>query len=168
MSYKAITAQVHIGATVQQTVLNTAETTTINIPLSPVDRQIFVVTDLFITGDTAEPVAGTRSVVMVTVSKTDTGLANINNPDVIGQKRFTCYGGATEFSAIVDDIGTQMNTTGTKADHLMIIATDNAFLTVDSSNAAVQLYDAQCRLSGFFAKADSDTYNALVISEIGA
>ena len=166
MGLKAITELVHIGESVTQTVLNTAATEEISIPLSPVDRQVSVVTDVLITSDTPEPVPATRSTLIVTVSKTNTGTANINNSDVISQKRMTCYGGAAEFSAVLDDIGNMQNSTGGKRDYLMIIATENAFITVDSTNAAAQLSDAQCRITGYFASADVSTYNALILSEL--
>ncbi len=166
MALKQITDLVNIGGAVTESAANTYTEAIVNINLSPVDRQVFVITDVQFTSFEPDPILATVTEVQVQLSKTpQTGLIGANNPDLVSRTQKIVYGGAAEFSAFETDFRHQSASTGGRNDYLMILATEDAHLAVVGvNNAGVK--QAQCRITGYFATADAATYNSLVLSEL--
>ena len=166
MGLKQITDLVNIGGTVTESAANTFTETTIGINLSPVNRQVFVITDVSFTSGEPERIGATTTALTYQVTKTtQTAIIGANNPDLIASQQKFIFGGATEFAwAETDFSGTQVSTGG-RNDYLMILATEDAFISVVGlANAGP--HGADCRLTGYFATADASTYQALVLSEL--
>ena len=128
---------------------------------------MFVITDVAFTSTEPSMVPGTQSTVSMQVTKTSqTGLIGADSPDLISRNQKHMFGGAAEFSPLETDFGGGGQTsTGGKNDYLMILATEDAFISVVGvANTAVSA--AQCRVTGYFATADASTYQALVLSEL--
>jgi hypothetical protein len=167
MAIKQITSLVNIGGVVTESAANTYTEATIGINLSPVDRQVFVITDVAFTSGEPESIPATRTALTFQVTKTtQTGIIGAANPDLIASSQKFLFGGAAEFSWGETDFGTNgSNSTGSKNDYLMILATEDAFIGCVGLNN-VQPHGAECRVTGYFATADASTYQALVLSEL--
>jgi hypothetical protein len=167
MGLKQITDLVNIGGTVTETAANTFTEAQIGINLSPVNRQVFVITDVSFTSTQPELIAATQTAVSYQVTKTrQTTLIRANDPDLISSQQKFVFSGVTEHNfAEVDFAGTQQSTGG-RNDYLMILATEDAFISCMGQNN-VAAASAECRLTGYFATADAATYQALVLSELG-
>ncbi|GAH46594.1 unnamed protein product [marine sediment metagenome] len=166
MGLKQITDLVNIGGSVTETVAGTFAETQIGINLSPVNRQVFVITDVAFTSGEPERIPVTTTVVSYQVTKTtQTGMIGASNSDLISSQQKFVFGGAAEFAwAETDFSGTQASTGG-RNDYLMILATEDAFISVVGlGNVGVK--GADVRVTGYFATADASTYQALVLSEL--
>jgi len=166
MAIKQITSLVNIGGVVTESAVNTFTETTIGINLSPVDRQVFVITDIAFTSSEPQQVVGTSTFVKYQVTKvTQTGMVGANNPDLISASSKHLFAGAAEFSWAETDFGSPQASTGGRNDYLMILATEDAFISVlGDNNLATRT--AAVRITGYFATADASTYQALVLSEL--
>lgn len=167
MAIKQITSLVNIGGKVTESAANTYTETTIGINLSPVDRQVFVITDVAFTSGEPESIPATRTALTYQVTKTSqTDIIGAQNPDLISVGQKFIQGGAAEFSWFETDFGGGGQTsTGGRNDYLMILATEDAFIGVVGMNNAIA-HAAACRVTGYFATADASTYQALVLSEL--
>ena len=166
MAIKQITSLVNIGGNVTESAANTFTEAVIGINLSPVDRQVFVITDVSFTSSEPQVIPGTSTFVKYQVTKTaQTGMLGAANPDLVSAASKHLFAGAAEFSWAETDFGSQQNSTGGRNDYLMILATEDAFISVlgDNNTAA---RTAQVRVTGYFATADASTYQALVLSEL--
>jgi len=166
MAIKQITSLVNIGGTVTESAANTFTEAQIGINLSPVDRQVFVITDVAFTSQEPSRVPATLTELAYQVTKTSqTAIISANNPDLVSRAQKLCSGGAAEFSFFETDFGQNQNTTGDRNDYLMILATEDAFIGVaGTANTAAK--SADVRVTGYFATADASTYQALVLSEL--
>lgn len=166
MGLKQITDLVNIGGAVTESGANTFTEAIVNINLSPVDRQVFVITDVQFTSLEPDPIPGAVTQVNMQVAKTpQTGMLTANSPDLISRSQKLVYGGAAEFSAFETDFKGTSASTGGRNDYLMILATEDAHIgVVGFANANPK--NAQCRITGYFAVADAATYNSLVLSEL--
>jgi len=166
MAIKQITSLVNIGGSISESAVNVFTEATIGINLSPVDRQVFVITDVAFTSSEPEVVPGTSTQVNFQVTKTSqTGMINANNPDLISRGSKHLFAAAGLMTWAETDFGTTQNTTGGRNDYLMILATEDAFVSVVGANN-VAVRSAECRVTGYFATADASTYQALVLSEL--
>jgi len=166
MAIKQITSLVNIGGSISESVVNTFTESTIGINLSPVDRQVFVITDVAFTSSEPDVIPGTSTKVEFQVTKTSqTGMVTANNPDLISRGSKHLFAAAGIMAWAETDFGTQQNSTGSRNDYLMILATEDAFVSVVGANN-VNVRSAECRVTGYFATADASTYQALVLSEL--
>ena len=166
MAIKQITSLVNIGGTVTESAANTFTEAVIGINLSPVDRQVFVITDVSFTSSEPQQVPATSTFVKYQVTKvSQTSMLGASSPDLISASSKFLFAGAGEFSWAETDFGGTQASTGGRNDYLMILATEDAFISVlgDNNTAA---RSAQVRVTGYFATADSSTYQALVLSEL--
>jgi hypothetical protein len=162
---KRITAQVAIGGSVQESAANTFTEAVIQIPLSPVDRQGFVIQECYIMSSEPSSVAGITCTQDVRVSKTSqTGLINVDNPMLISaQQKLVNWQGASTDSNMWDlAIGP---TSEGQSDYITILATTDAYISINGvGNLAAK--HAEVRLVGYFAELSSNEYNALVLDEL--
>lgn len=162
---KRITAQVAIGGTVTETGPNTFTEAIIQIPLSPVDRQGFVVQECYLMTQEPSSIAGLVCSIDCRVTKTSqTSLINVNDPMMItsAQKLVNFTGASTDSNLFDMAIGP---TSEGQSDYITILATTNAFIQVlGLNNNTAKKCDV--RLVGYFAELTSDQYNALVLDEL--
>ncbi len=166
MGLKQITDLVNIGANVNESAAGVYTESTVGINLSPVDRQVFVITDVSFTATNPERIPNTMTQNIVQVCKTtQTAIIGANDSDLISRTERNIYGGGAEFSGQELDFSGTQASTGGKNDYLMILATEDAFLGI-LGTANVGTMWGQVRITGFYATADAATYNALVLSEL--
>ena len=168
MGFKKTSELLNIGLSVTESAANTYTSQEVQLPLSSLDREVFVVTDIIVDANIPDLVAGTNTTVSVQVTRTEeTAMRSINNPTSLGRcdERF--------FNPIPGELayvpsstpGQVRSASGSPQDYIGIIATPNAYIAVQGSGNATAKFGA-ARITGYRAKADADTYAALVTEEI--
>jgi len=92
-------------------------------------------------------------------------MVGANNPDLISSGAKFLFADAASHTWGETDFAQQQTSTGGRNDYLMILATEDAFISVVGV-ANITERTAHCRITGYFATADASTYQALVLSEL--
>jgi len=165
--FKRTSQLLNLGASVDLTDGSTTSSTH-SLPLSTLDREIFVVTDYMIElpnfGLDAAPNGSIN--VQVMINKTKTTLTNISDPNCVARRFHMTDQGAT--GAISEDFAfpTQA-TSGGAADYIAVIATPDFEMVGRLTSTTGGLSgSAHARIQGFRAVASSDLYAALVTEEL--
>lgn len=167
MAFKKTSEPLNIGADLDL-VDGTPASKTVSLPLSSLDREVFIVTDIQMDNEALPvPAAPGTSIFLASVNKTSTNVEGINNPNCLGNIRRDVESTLTA-SVFQESFHPQESSTGTNTDYIGIIATPNfvlsgSYATTAGGAANRKVY---CRITGFRAKADADTYAALVTEEI--
>lgn len=169
MSFKKTSAIFNVGASVTESAANTYTQAQVTLPLSSLDREVFILTDVQMSGGNVATAPGGVGSSDVQVTKTSqANLLTIADPDVIGRMSIKLDDSAGLGPAVVEDRhpGNSFST-GTDRDYLAVIATPNFFISTASVGQAAPL-SAAARLTGYRAKATADTYAALVTEELNS
>jgi hypothetical protein len=162
---KRITSQVAIGGSIVESAANTFTEATIHIPLSPVDRQGFVIQECYIMSLEPLPVAGLASSMNVRVTKSSQdAITTLVNPMLVSAQEKICYFTGASSDMFQTDMLVGPTSEG-QADYITILATTDAFIQIQGLNNPVPL-EASVRLVGYYAELTSDEYNALVLDEL--
>ena len=154
-----------IGFQTIEAAANKFTESSVDLNLSPLDKEVFVVTAINIDPFTPEAIQGTDTSVTCAVTTTSqTGIVGLENSNclAIGQNIIKSYAGA--------DAGVAFSTTGLETppallEYLGVIATNDFFVGVEGSNN-VNAKGVSGKLYGYRAKATADVYAALVQSEV--
>ncbi len=171
MSIKQTSQPLNIGATIDL-VDGTPANLLVTLPLSSLDREVFVVTDIQMD---SEPLpmptaAGNQTSIDASVNKTSTSVLKINSPNCVGSLKRRIIESALPTGGAIyqDSYSPSEASTGTMADYLTVIATPNFVIAGSygttaggASNRAVFV-----RVTGYRAVANADTYAALVTEEL--
>jgi hypothetical protein len=167
MALKKSSETVSISSTVTEAAANTFTQTNVPLPLSPLDKEVFVVTMVNLDPDAPDSVVGTSTDVNVSITTTNTGaVGTIANSQVLAAARsqIICNGGMTADGGIPfsreDPLAADPN-----SGYVGIIATDDFFLNIAGTNNG-NPKTCRARIYGYRAKADAATYAALVQSEL--
>ena len=142
--------------------------TEISLPLDSLNREGVLVHAVYFTVDEPERIVNSVSTVTCQLTATSkTGLVGANDANLIARKQTYITGGAAEFSGphVVDLIG-DIAPYSTD-DNLMIIATDNVYLALNSV-AQVAAKAGQFRMVCSRIKLSADAYAALVTNELSS
>ena len=165
MTMKRTSSDIQISSRAAQTALNTFNQIEVDLSLSPLDNEIFVVTGLDLDTSPPDAVAGVDTDCQSYVSTTSqTGAVGIDSVNVLGANRLNIK--AAGFAD--GGVGfTQRGGVAPTGDLGIIgyIATNNFFVGIDSTNCTT-LQSANVRVYGYRARADAATYAALVQSEV--
>jgi hypothetical protein len=166
MGFKKASELIMISGRVSETAANTFTQLEVSLDLDPISREIFVVTDCVLDPDVPNTVAAQTTLTAASLSTTSrTSVGGIGNSEVIQHVIDRVFGGAAEFNFARTAMPNELNTTGTTRDYLAIISTSNFFAQIEGQNNTAAR-GASFRVSGYRAKADADTYAALVASEV--
>lgn len=167
MAFKRTSEPLNIGTSLDL-VDGTPAEKEVTLPLSSLDREIFVVTDVQIDNEALPvPAAPGSSILLASINKMSGTVEGIDSTNCIGNIRrdveSTAFSSVFQESFHPNDIST-----GTHTDFLGIIATPNFYLSASFSTTAGGAANRKvyCRVTGYRAKADADTYAALVTEEI--
>ena len=157
-----------VNGNVTQTAIDTYEQTEISLPLDSLNREGILVHAVYWTSGEPSLAPGVYSKMNMQVTSTSkTGIVNANDANLISRRELVTTGGVAEFSGphVLDFIGEQ-NPYSTD-DNLMIVATDNVFLGLDSINQAAT---KTCffRMVCSRIKLSADAYAALVTNELSS
>jgi len=162
---KATSSVVSIGFTAAELVANTFAQTQVDLNLSPLDREVFVVLAINLDPFTPDSVAGVSTSTLT--SLTTTGQTAVSN---ISQSNCLAAAGASirQNAASIDGVGFQtvgLETPPSTLDYIGIIATNDFFVQVKGTGN-VNLKTVNGKMYGYRARATADIFAALVQSEV--
>jgi hypothetical protein len=167
MPFKRTSQLLNLGASVAMTDGSTTNEKH-SLPLSTLDREIFVVTDYQIElpnfGLDANPNGSINAQVMINKTKTD--LTNLSDSNCVARRfHMTDQNGG---GAIVEDYAfPSQSTSGGAADFISVIATPDFQMVARLTSTTGGLSGtAHARIQGFRAVASADLYAALVTEEL--
>ena len=160
---KQTSSVVSIGFGVDESAANTFTQGQIDLNLSPLDREVFVVLAVNLDPFTPEAIAGTDTKVESSLTTTSqTAVANLSNANCLAASGNFIKADATVAVAF-QSLGAE--TPPATLEYIGIIATNDFFIQVKgTNNTAAKGMDG--KLYGYRAVADADIYAALVQSEV--
>ena len=162
---KASSSVVAIGFQVNESAPNTFTQTSVDLNLSPLDREVFVVLSVQVDPSTPDAIAGTDTGCNAAITTTSqTALVNLSNSNCLA-----FAGNAIKSAGFVDGgVGFTaglLETPPATLDYIGIIATNDFFVSVQGSNN-LGAKAASGKMYGYRAQASADIYAALVQSEV--
>jgi hypothetical protein len=162
---KQTSSVVSIGFGVNETAPNTFNQATVDLNLSPLDREVFVVLAINLDPFTPDAIAATDTKVECSLTTTSqTTVANLSNSNCLAASgNFIKAGGFVDGGVAFQSLGAE--TPPSTLEYIGIIATNDFFIQVaGTGNAAGKGMDG--KLYGYRATATADIYAALVQSEV--
>lgn len=165
---KATSSVVAIGFNVTETVANTAAQEQVDLNLSPLDREVFVVLSVDLDPLAPDAVVGLNSSTTASLTTTSNiaGPVTLANSNCLAVARLDIRSNAAFVAAPGAAFTRQSNEApSTRLDYIGIIATNDFFIQVEGQN---NLGTKACsgKLYGYRAKASADVFAALVQSEV--
>ena len=167
MGMKKTSETVTISAAVTETAPNTFTSQQVSLPLSPLDREVFVCTMINLDPDSPDAIVATTTQVEASISTTSLSVVGtIQNSPVLASARtqiicnaaMTADGGHAFWR---EDPLTANPDTG----YIGIIATDDFFVNIQGTNNG-NVKACRVRIYGFRARLDAAGYAAMVQSEL--
>ena len=160
---KQTSSVVSIGFGVDESAANTFTQGQVDLNLSPLDREVFVVLAVNLDPFTPEAIAGTDTNVESSLTTTSqTAVANVSNSNCLAASGNFIKADAT-VAVGFQSLGAE--TPPATLEYIGIIATNDFFIQVKgTNNTAAKGMDG--KLYGYRAVADADIYAALVQSEV--
>lgn len=162
MGFKYTSDTFQISAVVDETAVNTEATTTINLNLDSLSREILVIqyVDLDITNP--DLVAGVPTVMQASLNDANVGVQGLSNGQVIATVAHSIEADAT---MAVSFQNAEPRYAQMADAPIFVSATDNLYLSVLGAGNTTSLGKAQCRIYARRARADADTYAAILTSQ---
>jgi len=164
MAFKYTSDTFQISAAVQEVAPNTLATQTINLNLDSLSREILVIQMVDADLSTPEIVAGVKTQMNLSLNDANIGVAGLSNGQVISVANNT----------IISDVGAAMSVAFSNAEPryaqmsdtpLFVSATDDLFLSIQGVGNTGALGLGQVRIFARRARADADTYAAILTSQ---
>ena len=154
---------VSIGFSLAESGANTFTQSSVDLNLSPLDREVFVVLAIDLSCDLPECITGTNTDVRAGVSSTSqTAVPNLSDANCLA--RITEAIRSDAVNAVGFTSGAQETPPAT-LDYIGIIATNDFFVQVQGTNNTAAR-GVSGKLYGYRAIANADIYAALVQSEV--
>jgi|TARA_R110000824_G_C15141072_1_gene670021 hypothetical protein len=162
---KQTSSVIDIGFGVTESAANTFTQASVDLNLSPLDREVFVVLAINLDPFLPESVAGTTTKVqssLTTTSQTDVKQLDNSNTLAVALNAILQNAGSVD-GAPFQTVG--LETPPANLDYIGIIATNDFFVQVKGTgNTAAKAVNG--KLYGYRARASADIYAALVQSEV--
>lgn len=162
---KQSSSVVSIGFSVDEPAANTFAQASVDLNLSPLDREVFVVLAVNLDPFTPDAVAGSDTKVESSLTTTSqTAVQNLANSNTLAASgNFIKAAGFADAGVPFQSVGAE--TPPATLEYIGIIATNDFFIQVKGDgNAAAKGMDG--KLYGYRARADASIYAALVQSEV--
>jgi hypothetical protein len=162
---KQTSSTVAIGFAVAETAPNTFEQNSVDLNLSPLDREVFVVTAINLDPIAPDAVAGVNTQTQASLTTTSqVAVVNLNNSNCLATATLDVRAGGF-VDAGVGFTRNGMETPPATLDYIGIIATNDFFIQIAGTG---NLSAKSCfgKLYGYRAQATADIYAALVQSEV--
>jgi len=169
MAFKYTSDTFQISASAAETVVNTVNTTTINMNLDSLSREILVIQ--YVDMDFPTPpdlVAGITTTFRCSLNNADVGAVGLGNTQAIAVSAQNIIGAAGLTSAVSFQNAEPQNGQQAQDVPLFVSATDDLFLSVQGTGNVAALGNVQCRIFARRARADSDTYAAILTSQFNS
>ena len=161
---KQSSSVVAIGFEAVETAANTFTQSTIDLNLSPLDREVFVVLAINLDPSTPDMTGGTDSFVSSSLSTTSqTAVQNLSNANCLAVSANVIRSDAPTAAVSFQTLG--LETPPANLDYVGIIATNDFFVQVaGTGNTAAK--GVRGKMYGYRARASADIFAALVQSEV--
>ena len=162
---KQTSSVVAIGFNATETAPNTFVQSTVDLNLSPLDREVFVVLAINLDPFAPDGVAATDTRVSSSLTTTSqTAVAEIADANCMAHgSRLIRAAGFVDYGAAFDTVG--IETPPATLDYIGIVATNDFFVQLQG-NGNLSAKQVNGKLYGYRARADADIYAALVQSEV--
>jgi hypothetical protein len=167
-AYKVTSDPFFVNGNVTQSAIDTYTQLEISMPLDSLNQEGIVVHAVYWTSGEPSSVPNASSKLNMQLSSTSqTGISNANSANLISRRELVITGGALEFSGphVLDFIGSVAPYQD--VDNLMLVATDNVFLAVDSVNQ-LATKTVFFRMVCSRIKLTSSAYAAMVTNELSS
>ena len=162
---KATSSVVPIGFIVSETVANTFAQTQVDLNLSPLDREVFVVLSINLDPSAPDCVAGVNTSTSGSLTSTSqTAVALLDNSNCLAHTKLDIRQDAASLAGVGFTRGAG-ESPATGLDYIGIIATNDFFVQVKGANNTNTKAIAG-KVYGYRARASADIYAALVQSEV--
>lgn len=159
---KQSSATVSIGFSVAESAANTFTQQEVDLNLSPLDREVFVVQAINLDAEVPDLGAADSKVTATLTSTSQTALANLGDANTLAQGQFSIKADATRAVGFTQQ---SLETPPATMDYIGIIATNDFFVQVQGAGNTVAK-GVSGKLYGYRAVATADIYAALVQSEV--
>ena len=165
MAFKQTSSVITVSASLAETAPNTFIQQEVDLSLSPLDNEVFVVLAVDVSPQPPEAIAATDTNTACSVSTTSrTAVGSIGDNNVLGAGESTIKAagfvdGGVAFQHFSGETPTA------NLDYIGIIATNNFFIQLEGTGNTLGRR-ASVRVWGYRARADAATYAALVQSEV--
>ena len=162
---KQSSSTIAIGFNATETAANTFTQSSVDLNLSPLDREVFLVLAVNLAPATPDVVAGTTSRISSSLTTTSqTAVVNIDNSNCLANANNTIRMGAGSVEGVpFQTLG--LETPPATLEYIGIIATNDFFIQIQgTANTAAKAVNG--KLYGYRAVASADIYAALVQSEV--
>lgn len=163
---KQTSSVVSIGFGVDETAANTFTQAQVDLNLSPLDREVFVVLAINLDPFTPDMNPGNSSAVQCSLTSTSqTEVTNLSNSNCLAASGNFIKGGsdASDVAVAFQSLGAE--TPPSTLEYIGIIATNDFFIQV-AGIGNIQARGMDGKLYGYRAVADAEIYAALVQSEV--
>jgi len=164
MGFKKTSSVITISSSTVETALNTFTEAEVDLQLSPLDQEVFVILALDVSAQPPDSVAATNTSTSMSVSAVSrTAVGTIGNNNVLGAGESAIRADAPTNGVAFQHFSGETPTAN--LDYIGILATNNFFIQIQGAgNTGAK--NGSVRMWGYRAKADAATYAALVQSEI--
>ena len=161
---KQSSSVVSIGFKSLETAANTFEQTSVDLNLSPLDREVFVVLAVNLDPQTPDPSSGANSEVGCSLTTTSqTAVQGLDNSNCLASASNSIKSAAPGESVAFQTLG--LETPPATLEYIGIIATNDFFVQVKGTNNGAAKF-VKGKIYGYRAVASADIYAALVQSEV--
>lgn len=162
---KQTSSVVPVGFLTVESAPNTFTQAQIDLNLSPLDREVFVVLSINLDPGAPDNVAGANtSTTAALTSTSQTAMADLSNANCLSQTKLSIRQDAASVTG-VPFARDSIETPATALEYIGIIATNDFFVAVEGNNNTSAKQVAG-KLYGYRAVANADIYAALVQSEV--
>ncbi len=162
---KASSSAVAIGFDVTESAANTFTQAQIDLNMSPLDREVFVVTAINLDPSAPQMIGGVNTATTAALTTTSqTAIANLSNSNCMATAKLDIRSDAAAPTAAVS-FTRLVETPSAQLDYLGIIATNDFFVGIQGTNNT-GVRSCSGKLYGYRARASADIYAALVQSEV--
>ena len=160
---KQSSAVVPIGFSVTETAANTYTQAQVDLNLSPLDREVFVVLAVNLDSGVPETITGTNTAVRMRLTTTSqTAIVGLDNANCLAALSHFTESDAVNAVAYSSQA---LETPPSTLEYIGIIATNDFFVSIEGINNA-NAQGGSGKLYGYRAIASADIYAALVQSEV--
>ena len=165
MGLKTTSSTVAIGFRVNESAANTFTQASVDLQLSPLDNEVFVVVAIDIDSAPPDALAAVNSTVAVSLTTTSqTATVSLDDSNCLAVKDRNIRGAGYLDGGVAFE-SHSLESPPANLNYIGIIATNDFFIQITGSNNTVAK-TCTGKLYGYRAKADAATYAALVQSEV--
>ena len=162
---KQSSSTVSIGFDITEAVANTFIQTSVDLNLSPLDREVFVVTAINLDPTAPDAIAGTNTAVAASLTTTSqTAVRNLSDANCLATANLDIRA-AGMVDAGIGFTRNGMETPPATLDYIGIVATNDFFVQLNGTNN-LGAKKVSGKMYGYRAVASADIYAALVQSEV--